>query len=229
MRVGLSYNCSKYKRVMYVSMLRRREIPILLVSVSGIIATLDYFIKAPEVGLRPFMTSILDTVAVIVAFLLIYSATFAAMQGARRVIRRQPEWYLGGWRVFCFLIMFAVGVIPPILQSEQYTWLYTNVQLPITSTMFAYLGFFILSAAFRAFRARTTETAVLLICGIFAILGNTPMAASLWDGFPELAAWLRAYPTGAGMRGLIIGAGIGAVILGIRVLLGREKEIIGVE
>ncbi len=212
-----------------MSGLNRREIPILIASTSAALALIEYFVRAPELGLTAIVQMLLDMATNVMAFVTIYGALFVIIPGVRRVLRRESEWYLGGWRIICFLIMFSFGLIPPMALHPVFNWIYLYVFFPIINTIFAFMGFYILSAAFRAFRARSGEAAALLIAGCITLLANTPAGAAMYEGIPILGAWLMDYPTAAAMRGIAISVGIGAVILGIRVILGREREAMGLE
>jgi hypothetical protein len=70
--------------------------------------------------------------------------------------------------------------------------------------MFALLAFFVASAAFRAFRARNAEAALLLVSAIIILIGRAPMG-----------------------RAIMLGAAIGALATGLRVILGLERSHLG--
>ena len=71
---------------------------------------------------------------------------------------------------------------------------------------------------------------VFLVVVCVVLLGSTPLAGSGWlAGFRD---WLIRVPGMAGTRGLVLGAALGAVITGLRVILGAERphaQIPGVE
>jgi hypothetical protein len=108
-----------------------------------------------------------------------------------------------------------------------YTWLYDYVFKPCNSTMFALLAFFIASAAFRAFRARNIEAALLLGAAILVMIGRVPIGRAISDVFPEISDWIVAIPNNAGRRAIMMGAALGAIATGLRVILGIERSYLG--
>ena len=108
-----------------------------------------------------------------------------------------------------------------------FTWLYDHVFDPCNSTMFALLAFFIASAAFRAFRARNLEAALLLGAAILVMLGRIPIGRALSPIFPAIADWIVDYGNSAGRRAIMMGAALGAIATGLRVILGLERSHLG--
>jgi hypothetical protein len=108
-----------------------------------------------------------------------------------------------------------------------YTWIYDHVFAPCNATMFALLAFFIASAAFRAFRARNVEAALLLGAAILIMLGRVPIGRAISDLFPAIAEWIIDVPNNAGRRAIMMGAALGAVATSLRVILGLERSHLG--
>ena len=119
---------------------------------------------------------------------------------------------------------------PPTLWGKEgrvFVWLYDHVFAPCNSTMFALLAFFVASAAFRAFRARNVEAALLLSAAIVMMLGRAPLGRALWDSLPDVAQWLLDVPNNAGRRAIMMGAAIGAIATALRVIVGLERSHLG--
>ncbi len=121
---------------------------------------------------------------------------------------------------------------------DVFLWLFENVQVPLDATMFSLLAFFIASAAFRAFRARNIEAALLLISACVVILGLTPPFIHWWNsafgfadslqGFPsEAKDWVLEVPNLAARRAIVLGVGLGALAQSFRIILGIEQTYLG--
>jgi hypothetical protein len=108
-----------------------------------------------------------------------------------------------------------------------YTWLYDHLFAPCNATMFALLAFFIASAAFRAFRARNVEAALLLGSAILIMLGRVPIGRAISGTLPWLADWIVDVPNNAGRRAIMMGAALGAIATSLRVILGLERSHLG--
>ncbi len=105
-----------------------------------------------------------------------------------------------------------------------FNWSFRYVMTPLASTMFSLLAFFIASAAFRAFRARSIEAALLLAAALAVMLGRVPLGSLVTGGFASgLQVWILTTPSLAGQRAIIIGAGIGLVGAALRIVLGIER------
>ena len=91
--------------------------------------------------------------------------------------------------------------------------------------VFAFLAFFIVSAAYRAFRIRTREATVLMVSALLVMIGNAivPLPG---PGAP-LELWILSVPAMAMQRGVILGVALGAIAQSVRILLGLERGFIG--
>jgi hypothetical protein len=105
--------------------------------------------------------------------------------------------------------------------------LFTNILSPMATAMFGTLIFYIVSSGYRTFVARRAESTVILITALIVMFGQIPLGRAISPIIPDTFQWLQDIPNNAGQRGLVIGAAIGAVANGLRVLLGLERNFGG--
>jgi hypothetical protein len=111
-----------------------------------------------------------------------------------------------------------------------FKWIYDRVLTPLTATMFALLAFFIASAAFRAFRARNLEATILLVSACIVMLAQVPVGEQLpfiGEYLAQFKNWILNTPNAAAQRAIYIGAALGAISTGLRIVLGIERSHLG--
>lgn len=203
----------------------RREVPIIVTFVAGILFLLDYFIKIPY--LSEYVVSEFESWAIVVAaFALALGAANLIRIHIQKIVKQKDDWYNS---VILLVAMFtmAIAAIGWTQQNKVYSYLFDNAFIHLNGTMFALLAFYIASAAYRAFRIRTREATVLLIAAIVVMLGRAPVGALIWKEFPSYANWLQSVFTTAGMRGIMIGASLGAIVTSLRIIFGIDRSYFG--
>jgi len=146
--------------------------------------------------------------------------------------RRKGVWPFSIWLYIIFLVTFLSGLSGYLIKQDAmvnpiYNWLFTHPYTSLGQTLYAITGFYIFSAAYRAFRARNIDAALLLIAGCFVILTNAPVGGVIWGGIPVLGRWFLDYGQVPGMRCFLIVAAFGMLAYGFRALLGRERGFYG--
>jgi hypothetical protein len=147
-----------------------------------------------------------------------------------KVLRRETDW---GYKAIMLVALVATLVVgfhngaQRLDNGMAYKWVFDFVFVPLNATMFALLAFYIASAAFRAFRARNVEATVLLIAAIVVMIGRVPIGEALSERLPTLVNWLMEVPNTAARRAIFIGAALGAIATGLRIILGIERSHLG--
>jgi len=199
--------------------LRRREIPVAIAFVIGLLLLVEYFVAVPE------MTAVARTIqswgVVFAAMALGVGALTLGAYYYGHIRRRTPgTWYLCLWSLLVMVLTITIGVLGTT-RHPMYIWLYSNIYFPLSATTVSLLGYFVVSAAFRAFRARNVESALLLLTAIIVMLANIPYGRVIWSGFEAVSAWVLNVVNLGAFRGIQLGIAVGGIMVGIRRLVGR--------
>ncbi len=125
------------------------------------------------------------------------------------------------------LVMLWLLIIVGVFYGQShpvYDFIFENALKPLSASGFAMLGFFIASAAYRAFRVRNVDAAILLVCGFIVMLANIPLGELIWSDLPEVSEWIMSVINGAAMKGIVIGGAIGSIATALKVLVGVERS-----
>ena len=114
--------------------------------------------------------------------------------------------------------------------DQIYKWIFDYILTPLSATMFALLAFYIASAAFRAFRARNLDATILLIAACIMMLATVPVGEQIpffGDYLLHIKSWLMDVPNVSTRRAIFVGAALGTISTGLRILLGIERSHLG--
>jgi hypothetical protein len=201
----------------------RRQIPLVIALVAGLFGALSYVIMDPVIqGLREQMLAWLRLLSAFAIGLGI--ASFLRNHG-NKMIRQVPGWAFNAVAIASFLVMAIVGLFGGIDEGTLFRQLFDYLQAPMEATMFSLLAFFIASAAFRAFRARSKEATLLLGAAVIIMLGRVIDV----DWLSNITEWILEIPNGAAQRGIVIGVGLGIIATALKIVLGIERSYLGGE
>jgi hypothetical protein len=126
---------------------------------------------------------------------------------------------------FC-IIGWAQGGIEHALDGYMFVKFFDFVMVPIQATMFSLLAFFIASAAYRAFRARSVLASLLLLAALIVML-RVVYLGPLSEPVAVAAGWIINVPNLAAKRAILVGVGLGIVATALKVVLGIERTYLG--
>jgi membrane-associated HD superfamily phosphohydrolase len=138
----------------------------------------------------------------------------------------------------CVLIAVIIGIFDSAfsfhfatsegLQAFMFRHSFDHVLIPIFATMFSLLAFFIASAAYRAFRARSVMATLLLLAAIIVMSRFNPYLEPIFGVYiAKTSTWLMNVPNLAAQRAIVMGVGLGIVATGLKVILGIERKYMG--
>lgn len=212
----------------------RRQVPLILCFVFGIVMIFTQFI--PHSISQSLHQEVRQWYLIIFPFALVFSSIALIRTHIMRIRRRTEHWRYS-FLIFIGILMMVVIGVPFGPQHHVFEWLFNNVQVPMDATMFSLLAFFIASAAYRAFRARTLEASLLLVTALIVMLGNVPVGDLVWNtvfawlpwenATSGMKQWILDNPNLSARRGIILGISLGVISQSIRIILGIERSYLG--
>lgn len=209
----------------------KRLIATIIAGAAGLIVLIDFAGAVAVVDLAA--RTLVNWAALIASMALIVGLLSVASGHLIRVLRRSPDWGYSLVLLTAMLIVIVSGtiigitpggyVLPQSLVEQPIRDLFRAFYQPLAGSFLALLTFFSLSAALRALRRRTADALVIMIVAIAALLLAALPQAQALPLLGDSVRMLSDYIALAGARGLLIGAALGAVIAGIRVLLGFDQ------
>ncbi len=98
------------------------------------------------------------------------------------------------------------------------------IQAPLEAAMASLLAFFLLFAGIRMLRRQRNGWAVLFIVTVVILLLKQTLLPQAVSGVVDvLGNFISDLIVSAGMRGLLIGVALGAIVVALRILTGSER------
>jgi len=206
----------------------RTTLPLVITFIVGMIMLGEAFI--PHWRYRVISENMFEWGLILAAAAFLLGLINLVQVNLPKVLRRETDW---GYKAIMLVALVATLVVgfaggaDRLNDGEAYKWVFDFVFIPLNATMFALLAFYIASAAFRAFRARNIEATVLLVAAIIVMIGRVPIGEALSERLPTIVNWLMEVPNTAARRAIFVGAALGAIATGIRIILGIERSHLG--
>jgi hypothetical protein len=235
----------------------RSHLPIAVAFLMGVAMFFQFFI--PSTASATFLEWVTQWVRIIAGFAILLGIYSLLNYHYHKIRRKVPGW---GFSVVVWVGFFAMALSGFIWHIQNpspesgiladgtpyqyqynvpFMWMYNYLFVPMQATMFSILAFYIASAAYRAFRARTPEATVLLLTAIIVMLGRVPLGAMMipimpFHGenphqtlqlLPWVTGWILNNPSMAAQRGIMIGIGLGMIATSLRIIFGIERAYMG--
>jgi|SRR5579859_976842 len=219
----------------------KRLIATLIAGVAGLIVLIDFAGISPAVD--PLATTLVNWAALLAALALIVGLLNVVYNHIVRIRYRSSDW---GYSLVLLLSMLVViisgtvvGLVPgpsgaitdvnlvffPQLIETPVRDLFRAFYQPLSAAFLALLAFFSLSAALRAVQRRTLDALVIVVVAL-VVLVVTDLPAAQLPALNGAMQWVNDFVVLAGARGLLLGTAIGALVAGVRVLLGFDQPFL---
>jgi hypothetical protein len=198
--------------------------PFVLMTVLGLFFVAHYYVPHPLVQ-RPGAV-MLQWKQPLGAFMLLVASMSLLWIHVKRVTRRERRYGYSIVTLVSAAAMVFVGMAFGVQEGSLFSDWFKHLITPLESTMFSLLAFFVASAAFRAFRARSVSATVLLLSATLVILALVPAIENSVPAIRDGAAFLIKYPNTAAKRAILIGVALGFISVAIKTIFGIDKTIL---
>ncbi len=204
----------------------RMRVPLLLGFLTGMFVLVQFFI--PHKRMAEALQMLINWGMIVGTFALVLGLGSLLRTHLDKIRRRRPAYVYSFITLLSFVVMLVLGLFWGIGAKTPFNWLFNWVQVPLDSTVFSLLAFFMASAAYRSFRARSVEATILLIAAVIVIIGRVPISGEYTHGhWPQFTEWLMIYPAVGAKRGIIFGVALGVIATSLRIILGIERSHLG--
>ena len=209
----------------------QRSLPTVILSIVALVLVVEYF-SAPYEPLMSLTDMLLRWGVIVSVCMTLFGFAIITLNHVRVLIRaeRTRATYRSSVMMITLISFLIVGLgFPGDVSSAQFSALYAATVIAIMVALEGMGGLYQLWIPYRMLRFRSLEAALLITTFLLAVLWNTPHAAVTFPPFVTIGEWLGNVPHTAASRGAVLCAAVGATILGIRALLGREPGLIELE
>ena len=210
----------------------KKQLPLFIVFFMGVLMALQYFVP------HHFSQRVYDiyidwaiVIGIFGAFLGYYSFFRVHFH---KMLRRTSNWEFSAVTVLTCLIMVIAAMIDGRSSGSFFMNMFLYTSAAVNATVFSLLAFYISSAAYRAFRARSVQAGALLIAAVIMMLGRVPIGdqLSFWTawGLPsinDISQWILNVPNLAAKRAIALGVGLGSLLFSLKIILGMERTYLG--
>jgi hypothetical protein len=202
--------------------------------------------RNPANILTPGIEPVTLALAVILAFTVGLGIYSLCQVHGRNVVQRRSGWHNSLAFFLAMIAMLVFGLWEHYLHLPQptpevvpwpkgvYEVLFNGLFTPLQAATFSLLAFYIASAAYRAFRIRTAEAALMMAAAFIVMLGQVPFGRWLTNALPatgalsffrmeELGEWVMAWLNTPAQRAINFGIAVGALAMSLRIWLSLER------
>jgi hypothetical protein len=205
-----------------MSILRRSELPLAISGIMVFVILIDSFIDNPSI--RAVSTTFQSWAIILAGFALGIGAINLIKRQVLNIQRGEIAFRSAGIIVL-LLITMGSGLADLTLNHPIYLFITNNIYSKLYGTGWSFQYFFLFYGLYRAYRIKNVDSFFMVLSSVLLILNKgTIFEAILGNTIAVLPGdWVLKVPVTAGQRAIIIASSIGILLIGYRVLLGKER------
>ena len=235
--------------LMVVPQRARRYVILTATFLGGLFFFLEFFlpVHTMQIGddpkgvgnfLTPYIVPFGNVAPVIGAFAVGLGVINLFQIHGKRLTRGASGWHNSLAFFIAAFVMLIVGLLqkahPNAINNNLNKLLVVGALQSLDATMFSIIAFYIVSAAYRAFRVRSVEATLLLTTAVIVMLGQVTFGQLLTAWIPDtdfwhnlhievIRNWILTKANTPAVRAISFGLGIGSLAVALRIWLGLER------
>jgi hypothetical protein len=238
----------------------KKRIAVIVTFVSGLYYVLEFYLPAKgaiffwrpshTTPFSPMIPTVGNATAVIAGFTFFLAAFSLGLVHAKNISARRSGYYnsvafflafvamavFGLWQTYApeTVIVRHHGWLPRLTAGQIHSYLFNSTYVPLNSTLFSVLAFYMATAGFRAFRVRSAEAGFMMVAAFICMLGQVPLGMWLTHTLPlsgplshlrmeAMANWILGVFSMAGLRAVTFGIFVGMLAVSLRIWLNLER------
>jgi len=207
------------------SLLKRKEFLLIILAIISFFIYIPYYFHVPEfmIDIETVLRSSTTPINAVAAALGVYYMTRRVIT---KVSQRGKGWYYQLLMGACAWYMIIVGLalgrehIAFVAPSEMFI-------VPGDATIYAIICFYLVSSSARAFKVKDISSGLLFTAAVLVIAQRSPLFQAVFPQLSPIGEWVYKYVTMAAGRVFSISAGLGGIVLAVRLLMGKESSMLG--
>jgi hypothetical protein len=193
--------------------------------VSGVVILFFYFFPSGRGG--EFRILLFQWATTLAAVALLVGVINLLSVHAKKTEGGGAQAAYSGILILSLIITFVVVLVwGP--NGEAGSWIFNYIQIPVESSLMAFLAISLVYASIRLLRRRMNGFSVIFVLTVlFILLGNSPLATGeiplISDWLLSFRGWIARVPAAAGARGILLGVALGTIATGLRIVMGADR------
>lgn len=238
---GLLLGCFGLFLLTLVPPKARKYVVIAVTFISGLYFSAEFLIPKKNI-LTDWIPKLTDMQVVVSSFTVFLGIGNLFQIHGKNVVRKTENLY----NSLAFFVGFFAILIAGLLKFHThpgavketgdvlFSIFFQGFQVSLQSSMFSLVAFYIVSASYRAFRIKSTETGFMMAAAVIIMLSLIPLGVVITSWIPadssfsflrleRLGPWILINPNMAVQRAIAFGIAVGSLAMGLRIWLSLEK------
>ncbi len=199
----------------------KKTIPILVAAAAALFILATLILGEPLAG---WLEIVLNWAVIVASVALLVAIATLILTHLRNIVRGKRGFIFSIVLISTFLVSFIGALVFGVDNSAYLRWV-AAIQLPLETSLLGLAALVMTAAALQIFRNRGWSLLTLtfgISALVFLVISLGLLQALNIPVLTTVINYLQRLPM-IGARGLLIGIGIGALLMGLRVVLGLER------